>query len=164
DHLRIADGGRQHSQSSPLPAPPVRTWQRQDRWQHAPQGAGWHADGRRDALCDAQPWLDGSEELRGQQRRVCAERLMLRGSGMGYGVCRAIAVLAISASVAGAQSLVADAAQRGDLNAVKALLSKKADANVAQGDGMTALHWAAERADLAMTTALLGANAEVKGT
>ena len=38
---------------------------------------------------------------------------------------------------------VADAAMRGDLEAVKALVDQGADVNLAQGDGMTALHWAA---------------------
>ncbi len=38
---------------------------------------------------------------------------------------------------------VADAAMRGDANAVKSLLEQGADVNAPQGDGMTALHWAA---------------------
>ena len=38
---------------------------------------------------------------------------------------------------------VADAAMNGDRDAVKALLKQAADVNGAQGDGMTALHWAA---------------------
>ena len=44
-----------------------------------------------------------------------------------------------------APAKVADAAQRGDRDAVKALLKDAADVNAAQGDGMTALHWAAMR-------------------
>jgi ankyrin repeat protein len=39
---------------------------------------------------------------------------------------------------------VADAAMRGDVDGVRALLRSGADVNAAQGDGMTALHWAAE--------------------
>ena len=57
---------------------------------------------------------------------------------------------------------VADAAQRGDATTVKQLLDKRADVNVAQGDGMTALHWAALHGDLAMTNLLLAAKANVK--
>ena len=57
---------------------------------------------------------------------------------------------------------VADAAARGDLGAVKALILRGANVNVAQGDGMTALHWAAERGDSAMTVTLLRAKANVR--
>jgi uncharacterized protein len=54
---------------------------------------------------------------------------------------------------------VADAAMRGDLSEVRSLLHAGADVNAAQGDGMTALHWAAENADAEMTAALLSAGA-----
>ncbi|MDB4876646.1 MAG: hypothetical protein JWM41_3092 [Gemmatimonadetes bacterium] len=57
---------------------------------------------------------------------------------------------------------VADAAMHGDLAAVKKLIEQGADVNVSQGDGMTALHWAADRGDTAMTGALLHAHANVK--
>jgi ankyrin repeat protein len=54
---------------------------------------------------------------------------------------------------------VADAAMHGDVAAVKALLQKGADVNAPQGDGMTALHWAAERGDAEMTAVLLAGGA-----
>jgi len=54
---------------------------------------------------------------------------------------------------------VVDAAARGDLAAVKAALAQRADVQGPQGDGMTALHWAAERGDAAMTALLLQAGA-----
>jgi uncharacterized protein len=57
---------------------------------------------------------------------------------------------------------VADAAQKQDAAALKKLIAQGADVNFAQGDGMTALHWAAEHGDSAMTTALLRAHANVK--
>ena len=57
---------------------------------------------------------------------------------------------------------VADAAMKGDLVAVRALIAKRADVNAPQGDGMTALHWAAERGDSAMTAVLLRAKANVR--
>ena len=41
-------------------------------------------------------------------------------------------------------SPVADAAERGDVETVRTLLRAGADVNASQGDGMTALHWAAE--------------------
>ena len=57
-------------------------------------------------------------------------------------------------------SPVADAAMRGDLEAVRTLLRGGADVNAAQGDGMTALHWAAEtgRAEMAEMLIYAGAN------
>jgi len=58
--------------------------------------------------------------------------------------------------------VVAEAAQRGDAAAMKKAIAKGADVNLPQGDGMTALHWAAERGDAALTTALLAAHANVK--
>ena len=56
---------------------------------------------------------------------------------------------------------VADAAARGDLEAVRHLLREGADVNAAQGDGMTALHWAAERGDAELADVLLYAGARV---
>lgn len=50
---------------------------------------------------------------------------------------------------------------KGDLAAVRTLLaSSKATVNVAQGDGMTALHWAADHGDVPMTQMLLKAGAK----
>lgn len=56
-------------------------------------------------------------------------------------------------------SPVADAAMRGDQGSVRALLQQGADVNAAQGDGMTALHWAADRGDLEMARMLVYAGA-----
>ena len=59
---------------------------------------------------------------------------------------------------------VADAAQRGDVEAVRALLKQGADVNAAQGDGMTALHWAAQNGDVATLQVLLYAGANREAT
>jgi ankyrin repeat protein len=59
---------------------------------------------------------------------------------------------------------VAEAAMKGDLAAVRRLIQQNSNVNLAQGDGMTALHWAAERGDAPMVDALLAANASVKAT
>ena len=67
-----------------------------------------------------------------------------------------------AAAGAAANSPVADAARRGDLDAVKSLLQDGADVNAPLGDGMTALHWAAERGDLQLTNTLLYAGANVE--
>ena len=61
---------------------------------------------------------------------------------------------------AGRPALV-DAVRSGEISAVRALIEKKADVNAAEGDGATALHWAAYRDDLAMTDLLLRAGANV---
>ena len=59
---------------------------------------------------------------------------------------------------------VADAAMKRDVEAVKTLLKNGADVNGAQGDGMTALHWAARNGDAELTQMLLFAGANVKAT
>jgi ankyrin repeat protein len=59
---------------------------------------------------------------------------------------------------------VADAARARDAAAVKALLQQGADVNAAQGDGMTALHWAAANGDEALTQMLLSAGANIRAT
>ena len=59
---------------------------------------------------------------------------------------------------------VADAAMQGDMAKVRTLLAQQSDVNVAQGDGMTALHWAADRGDVAMTALLLRSGAKLTGT
>jgi ankyrin repeat protein len=64
---------------------------------------------------------------------------------------------ALIASVGG--SPIADAAMRGDVAAVRALLQKNVDVQAAQGDGMTALHWAAERGNQDIAAMLLAAGA-----
>ena len=69
-----------------------------------------------------------------------------------------LAALSLS-GLAVLEAPVADAAMRGDVLEVQALLRSGEDVNAAQGDGMTALHWAAElgRADLAETLIAAGA-------
>jgi ankyrin repeat protein len=47
---------------------------------------------------------------------------------------------------------------------VEALLAEGADVDAALGDGMTALHWAARHGSVAMTEALLAADADVERT
>jgi ankyrin repeat protein len=71
----------------------------------------------------------------------------------------AAAVILAAATLPAADSPVADAAMRGDRAAVKTLLQQGEDVNAAQGDGMTALHWAAENADPEMAKMLLYAGA-----
>lgn len=58
-------------------------------------------------------------------------------------------------------SPVADAAMRGDADAVRSLVAQGKDVNEAQGDGMTALHWAARNGDASLAEFLLGAGGDV---
>src|SRR3954463_13260689 len=59
-------------------------------------------------------------------------------------------------------STVADAAERGDTAAVRSLIRQKANVNASQGDGMTALHWAARHGDANEVKLLLGAGAKIE--
>jgi ankyrin repeat protein len=62
---------------------------------------------------------------------------------------------------AGGSARVVDAAKAGDFAAVKTLIAQKADVNVAEADGMTALHWAVRANDLATVQMLIRAGANV---
>ena len=78
---------------------------------------------------------------------------------------RSLSVLGLSALLWGAvppESPVADAAMRADLDKVRLLLRGGADVNVAQGDGMTALHWSAENRSAEMAAMLIYAGANVE--
>lgn len=82
------------------------------------------------------------------------------GTGVLAGVAGAIG-LSVALHAQPARRVV-DAAQRGDRDAVKALLKDAADVNAAQGDGMTALHWAAMHGDAELVQMLIVAGANVK--
>ena len=78
-----------------------------------------------------------------------------------------LGTLCLSALLWGAtpvDSPVADAAMNGNADRVRVLLDQGADANEAQGDGMTALHWAAENGDPAIADLLIQAGADLEAT
>ena len=66
--------------------------------------------------------------------------------------------------LAAVESPVADAAMHGDTETVRALLTDGVDANTAQGDGMTALHWTAVNGDVETAQMLLYAGANMRAT
>ena len=79
----------------------------------------------------------------------------------GMAVLLAAAGVAVAQAANGDLTLVEAAKQR-DGDAVRALLKKGADVNAPQGDGATALHWAAHWDDVEMADLLLRAGANVK--
>ncbi len=62
------------------------------------------------------------------------------------------------------RSPVADAAQAADRERVRSLVTKGGDVNAAQGDGTTALHWAAMKGDAEMVRLLATAGANLRAT
>jgi len=62
---------------------------------------------------------------------------------------------------AGGSGRVVDAAKAGDFAAVRALVAQKANVNLPEADGMTALHWAVRANDLPTVQLLIRAGANV---
>jgi ankyrin repeat protein len=85
-------------------------------------------------------------------------RNRLRATG-GLALCATAFLLA--AALGWPESPVADAAMRGDGEAVRSLLRQGEDVNAAQADGMTALHWAASNGDTELARVLVYAGARV---
>jgi ankyrin repeat protein len=73
-----------------------------------------------------------------------------------------VAALWSGTIAAAADAPLADAAERQDKTAIKALLEAKAASNAPQADGMTALHWAAYHDDEPAVELLLKAGANAK--
>src|SRR4029453_17131298 len=132
--------------------------------EHASQGPRCHADGQRDADAGAPIRLQRSADLRRQHWRVHADRLRIMNarSFTLIGVVAAWSSIATGVASRPPASPIADAAMRGDVAMVRTLIARRADVNAPQGDGMTALHWAADHGDSAMANALLRAKANVK--
>jgi uncharacterized protein len=77
------------------------------------------------------------------------------------------AIVLLSAALVGltaqtTDTRLADAVQKGDRTAARSLLAKKVNVNGPQGDGTTALHWAAFNDDREVAKLLLAAGANVK--
>ncbi len=91
---------------------------------------------------------------------------MRRTLTTGLSICAMVA-LSLStlthAAPAGAAAFV-EAAMNGNRDAVRALLKDGADVNTTQADGMTALHWAAQKGDVELAKVLLYASANLKAT
>lgn len=77
---------------------------------------------------------------------------------------RSVGVLCMATALLGWMSAdppITDAARRGDAEAVRSLLRAGADTNASAGDGMTALHWAADAGHLEIAKILMYAGANV---
>ena len=74
----------------------------------------------------------------------------------------ALVVLASCSAASGVDAPVADAAERADRAGVRVLIGRRVDVNIAQTDGMTALHWAAHRDDIETARLLVESKADVK--
>jgi uncharacterized protein len=102
-----------------------------------------------------------------------ARQRMVRKTVWGLTVTGAL-LLPVGASAQGApnrpaaagvsRTAVADAAQAGQTEQVRALLKQGADVNAGQGDGTTALHWAAMAGDAELVQMLATAGANLRAT
>src|SRR5215510_3358136 len=70
-------------------------------------------------------------------------------------------VLLSAVNLIAAGSEVADAVMKGDKDALRSLLQRKADVNSLQVDGTTALHWAVRQDDVTTADLLIKAGAKV---
>ena len=86
---------------------------------------------------------------------------MSRRRGVGLSVA-VLAVVLLTGAIAADDDALLEATRRGDVAAVRSLLDEGADPNVAQGDGLTALHLAAQEGNLEIVEVLLGAGAKVE--
>ena len=90
----------------------------------------------------------------------------MRGRSLFGGLCVAVVLAAVGSttvlSFTSSDAQLADAAMKVDAEVVRSLLEQGVDVNAAQGDGMTALHWAALRDQLEMAQMLIEAGANIK--
>jgi uncharacterized protein len=82
-------------------------------------------------------------------------------AGRAAGATSLIVAILVTGSSAEASDRLIEAAKNGNRTLVQSLLSGNHDANVADADGMTALHFAVRADDLELTRALLRAGARV---
>ena len=73
-----------------------------------------------------------------------------------------VVVLCVLGTASAADAPLADAAEKADWKRVATLLKEGTDANTAQADGMTALHWAAYHDDAAAAKLLIATGAKAK--
>ena len=91
---------------------------------------------------------------------------MRRTLTTGFSICAmlALSLSTLTHAAAGAAASFVDAAMNGNRDAVRAFLKDGADVNTTQADGMTALHWAAQKGDVELAKVLVYASANLKAT
>src|SRR6185369_215454 len=104
------------------------------RWRGCPVNSAVSAVER---LGSSESGIVGSTEVRGLAMRMRYLR------GLWLAALLGVSTSGAAPGAAAAEASLADAVQRGDIQAVLALLKTHADVNAPQGDGATALHWAA---------------------
>jgi uncharacterized protein len=72
-----------------------------------------------------------------------------------------LAVVLLVGALLPTERALLEAARDGDVETVRGLIAAGVDVNAAAGDGMTALHWAAERRDVELAELLIHAGARV---
>jgi ankyrin repeat protein len=100
--------------------------------------------------------------IESRQRRLVAQafrpanrrRAALKGCATGFAIL--LSALAIAAET---DTRLIQAVKNRDADSVRALLKQHVDVNATQGDGATALHWAAHRDDLVIADLLIRAGA-----
>jgi ankyrin repeat protein len=78
------------------------------------------------------------------------------------GIALLLSAVSLSATAAGVDAPLADAAEKMDRARIRTLLQQRVDVNTPQIDGMTALHWATYQDDLDTVALLVGAGGNVK--
>jgi ankyrin repeat protein len=73
-----------------------------------------------------------------------------------------VMAMVLTATLVSQSRTLLDAVKAGDVRGAHALLTRGADANAADGDGATALHWAVENDDAELAAALLKAGARAR--
>ena len=109
--------------------------------------------------------VDANRPLSGRRVSVGAKTPRavrpMRVAALAVGISAAVLTTLTLASAA-IDAPLADAAMRQDVNAVRGLIAGGADLDAAHGDGMTALHWAAQHGDVEIAELLLAAGADAE--
>jgi ankyrin repeat protein len=92
------------------------------------------------------------------------DRARAKGARLRLDLVLALAATLVWTGAGNPEAPVADAAMREDVSEVRQLLQGGADVNAAQGDGMTALHWAARHGHVELAEMLVYAGAHVDAT
>src|SRR5262249_25895636 len=159
--VRIADGRLECPQSSSRAAFPGGGSERDSQRAAAYPGPGRNAVRESVSDIDAQARCPN-----GQLRRQHWRNGVMKRGKLISGLCLSLIgfVYLTALMVAATDTQVADAAMKGNKEAVRSLIKQAADVNAAQGDGMTALHWAALNGDVDIAKMLLYAGANLKAT